>query len=69
MPAQLEASLRKSAEKKGYSGDREDAYVYGTMNKMGVMHGNKLTGKGQAMVEQEKRRAARRKAVAGREKP
>jgi hypothetical protein len=48
MPEFLERRLEKQAVKKGYSGDRKDAYVYGTMNKLGYMHGNKETAKGKA---------------------
>jgi hypothetical protein len=49
MPKQVEAVIRRSAEKKGYSGRRADAYVYGTLNNMGAMHGNKETAKGERM--------------------
>lgn len=35
MPKELEDRLKKQASKKGYSGDRADAYVYGTMRKTG----------------------------------
>ena len=35
MPKALEDKLKKEAEKKGLSGDREDAYVYGTLRKTG----------------------------------
>jgi len=49
MPAFLEAKLRQSAEKKGFSGKREDRYVYGAMNNAGAMRGNKETAKGKRM--------------------
>lgn len=42
MPKFLEQKLRAEY------GDN-DAAVYGTMNKMGAMHGNKETAKGRAM--------------------
>ena len=45
MPKELEEKLRKSANKKGYKGERADRYVYGSMNEMGFMHGNKRTDK------------------------
>ena len=45
MPKELERKLRAQARKKGYTGDRADRYVYGSMNKMGVMHGNKVVHK------------------------
>lgn len=60
MPKFLEKVLERSAEKKGYSGDRADAYVYGTMNNIGAMHGNKETEKGRAMEKKhEKHRGMR----------
>jgi hypothetical protein len=49
MPAFLEAKLKKSAAKKGFSGERADRYVYGAMNNMGAMRGNKETAKGKRM--------------------
>lgn len=35
MPKELEKKLRKEAQKKGLTGDRADAYVYGTLRKHG----------------------------------
>lgn len=35
MPKKLELSLKKQASKKGLTGARADAYVYGTMRKTG----------------------------------
>jgi len=35
MPKKLEKKLRKSAKKKGLSGVRADAYVYGILRKTG----------------------------------
>ena len=34
MPKKEEEKLKKQAEKKGLTGDRKNAYVYGTMNKI-----------------------------------
>jgi hypothetical protein len=34
MPKEMEARLRKEAKAKGMSGEKMDAYVYGTMNKL-----------------------------------
>ena len=34
MPKKMHDALDKEAKKKGMSGERKDAYVYGTMNKM-----------------------------------
>jgi hypothetical protein len=35
MPKRLERKLRKQAARKGYTGRRANAYVYGTMRKTG----------------------------------
>ncbi len=35
MPKQLERDLKREAKKKGLTGDRADAYIYGTMRKLG----------------------------------
>ena len=55
MPKALENKLKKSARKKGLKGKRAAAYVYGTMNDIGVMHGNKITAKGRAMESRHRR--------------
>ena len=34
MPKKLEKKLEKQARKKGLKGDRKDAYVYGTLEKI-----------------------------------
>ena len=41
-----EAGLKASARKKGVSGKRSGHYVYGSLNNMGMMRGNKMTAKG-----------------------
>lgn len=51
MPAFLENALRHSGQKKGLKGKALDRYVYGSMNKIGAMKGNKITAKGEAMEE------------------
>lgn len=35
MPKAMEQKLKKEASKKGLSGERKNAYVYGTMRKTG----------------------------------
>jgi len=35
MPKALERKLKKEAKKKGFKGERADAYVYGTLRKTG----------------------------------
>ena len=49
MPQFLEDRLKAEAAKKGLSGRHADAYVFGTMNHIGAMHGNRETAKGRAM--------------------
>lgn len=44
----MEGRLRAQARKKKLKGRSAASYVYGTMNKAGVMHGNKVTRKGMA---------------------
>lgn len=51
MPKFLENRLKAEARKKGFKGKRADKYVYGTMNNMGVMKGNKETAKGKRMAK------------------
>ncbi len=38
MPAFLEQKLKQEAQKKGLSKKRQAAYVYGTMQKLGMLH-------------------------------
>jgi len=49
MPAFLEKALAHAADKKGLKGAEKDRYIWGTMNHMGVVHGNKITSKGREM--------------------
>jgi hypothetical protein len=49
MPQFLEAKLRTAAADKGKTGKAADRYVYGAMNNMGAMRGNKETAKGKRM--------------------
>jgi hypothetical protein len=49
MPKFLENALRHEASKKGKTGRAADRYVYGTLNTIGALHGNKETAKGRAM--------------------
>ena len=49
MPKFLEDKLKKEAAKEGKSGKVADKYVYGAMNNMGAMRGNKETAKGAKM--------------------
>lgn len=49
MPKFLEDRLRRQAAKEGLTGRKADNYVYGAMNNLGAMHGNKETAKGRRM--------------------
>lgn len=49
MPKFLENTLKAEAAQKGMSGREAARYVYGAMNDMGAMHGNKETAKGAEM--------------------
>ena len=51
MPKFLERALRGEAAKKGKTGREADRYVYGAMNNIGAMHGNKETPKGREMAK------------------
>lgn len=37
MPKKVEERLKRQAQKKGLTGERADAYVYGTMQERGLM--------------------------------
>ena len=41
MPKAMEEKLRRQGRKRGYKGKRLDAYVYGTMNKIEMLHKRK----------------------------
>lgn len=49
MPKFLEKKLKAEAKKKGFTGRKAARYVYGAMNNMGAMRGNKETAHGRAM--------------------
>jgi hypothetical protein len=51
IPKFLEDKLRKEAAAKGFKGEHADHYVYGAMNNLGAMAGNKETSKGRAMEQ------------------
>lgn len=55
MPKFLEDKLKAQAQKKGFTGKRADRYVFGAMNNMGAMQGNKETPKGAAMDAKHRR--------------
>ena len=55
MPKFLEDKLKTKAAEKGLKGKRADRYVYGAMNNMGAMRGNKETEKGAAMQTKHER--------------
>lgn len=45
MPAKMERKLKAEAKKKGFSGERADKYVYGTMRKQGWKPSREKKGK------------------------
>ena len=49
MPKFLEDALAKGAAAKGLKGRARDHYIYGAMNNIGAIKGNKITPKGEAM--------------------
>jgi hypothetical protein len=49
--AAVEKRLRTEGVKKGLTGDRLEAYIYGTLNKMGYKRGSKTTRKGAAKMK------------------
>lgn len=70
MPQFLEKALAQSYDRKPPAGVSKAQYIYGAMNKQGLMHGNQETAKGAAMdtqhlEDQAKRNLASRKAVFG----
>lgn len=46
MPKLMEAALKREAKKKGLSGDRANAYIYGTMRKTGWVPSTQKKKKG-----------------------
>ena len=52
MPQFLEDKLRANVPR----GVNADRYVYGTMNNMGAMRGNKITAKGRSMEKKHERK-------------
>ena len=55
MPKFLHDKLAREAAAKGKTGRAADRYVYGAMNNMGAMHGNKETAKGARMEAKHER--------------
>lgn len=66
-PAFLENRLKAAAAKKGKTGAAADKYVFGAMNNMGAMKGNKETAKGAKMEKMHKAKikSAAQKAFGG----
>jgi hypothetical protein len=44
--AKAERALKAGARKKGLTGERADRYVYGTLQRIGLLRGNKVTRRG-----------------------
>ena len=68
MPKFLETTLRKAAATKGLKGESADRYVYGAMNNMGAMRGNKETPKGASMQKKHDRKLSTAQATRIRKK-
>lgn len=66
MPKFLEKDLKAEAAKKGFKGKRADRYVYGALNNMKAMRGNRETAKGARMEAKHKSDVAKGKAKKGR---
>lgn len=49
MPKFLEQRLEVEGRKKGFTGRKLAHYVWGAMNNIGAVKGNKITSKGRAM--------------------
>ena len=59
--ASVEDKLAEEAQKKGLSGKRAGAYVYGTLQKVGLKKGNKTTPKGMRAAKPKTAKAFRPK--------
>ena len=44
MPKKLHAKLKRSAKKRGLSGERRDAYIYGSMGAIKSKRAGRVTG-------------------------
>lgn len=62
MPPFLEEKLKAEYRAKGKKGKALDHAVYGTMNAIGAMRGNKVTKKGERMEAKHNRNALRERA-------
>ena len=63
MPKAMEKKLKSEAKKKFKSKAKQDAYVYGTMNKLGYMKGNKTTAKGKAAEKKSVKKPAKKRTT------
>lgn len=62
MPQFLEKRLRAEAARHGFTGRRADKYVYGAMQNLQVIRGNKETAKGKRMQAKHTRDVKKGKA-------
>ena len=53
--AKAESALKKSARKKGLTGKRANAYIFGTLNKIGLKKGSKTTRRGASRAKRSRR--------------
>lgn len=52
--SRAETALRKSARKKGLTGERLGRYVFGRLNVIGLKRGNKTTARGRSPAKKKK---------------
>jgi hypothetical protein len=64
MPRFLENALRHEAAKKGLRGKHADRYVFGAMNNIGAVRGNKITPKGEAMEKKHMEKESKSESAA-----
>ena len=52
--AKAERALKAAARKKGLTGARAGRYIYGTLNKIKLMKGNKVTRRGASKAKRKR---------------
>jgi hypothetical protein len=65
MPDFLEKRLGEEADKKGFSGKRKGRYVFGAMQNMGAMIGNRISAKGKRMEAKHEAKISSRSTAKG----
>jgi hypothetical protein len=52
--ARAESALKAAARKKGLTGARADRYIYGTLNKIKLMRGSRVTRRGASKAKRKR---------------